>query len=482
MSTASGNDPRSYVLEINLGGGCFVPYTCLNVSGFPPSPVTTTEESCFGSDGKPKVVATYRTVSSERSSGTISGRAADILPLVQASQLIRESGCFYSARIAIYCANDRIGDPSALVGYFALTDLDLGSYGGIEFSRDVTGTTESVRMELSATASGDVRYTAVGAKNTTFISSNLDLTTLLGTPSVLVAVYNCGDSNCKFSGNCGTSKKFSPCDHWYAVANTTSGMRILETYDRGVTWAETARVDNVNVVNADCMGVYTDEGRLRRCGTSNVIEKLPTQLTPSSVVDGAYNTLLYKNSGVYIYNTATGLWEVSVSDDDPLTTMPTQRHIATDMAEDGSTIVTGGESHGGLVGAVYQVSTDKGQTWEVYRYNEAGWSTITDTILDVQVSNGVIYLLVTNGVTTKLVVSDDGGVTFTTSNIWAGVYIDGVIHFSGIAIMVKLDNLLWVNYSGYCDCGWTLLKDYPNCYDVIAICQSDNSVIMNACA
>jgi hypothetical protein len=134
--------------------------------------------------------------------------------------------------------------------------------------------------------------------------------------------------------------------------------------------------------------------------------------------------------------------------------------------------VTGGSADGVVNGAMYNVY--RGGTWLAGRYQDAGWTTVSDEILSVSILDGVITLVVTNGTNTRVVYSIDGGTTWLLSDERTGIVANSQLYRPTPFISYRVaDCTLWANHYGVCKCQWIQERTVDPCFAQWGVCQND---------
>ena len=157
--------------------------------------------------------------------------------------------------------------------------------------------------------------------------------------------------------------------------------------------------------------------------------------------------------------------------------VPAQTVIDTDGS---GVYFTGGAGNGTDNGAVFQCSRDNGASWAVERLDDNGWSTPNDIIQAVDVTDGIVTVVVTNGTDTKQFYSFDCR-NWVEIKAWVGTTATNVDiqRPTNSITYTRLDCAVYVNHSGLCDCSTEFAQQLPDCTGKWGICQNDPFYIVD---
>lgn len=474
------NVPRLHQLEINLDGLCYEPLPCANFGGADEAANDTSDYFCIDSDGKVVIEGTIDNTTPERATVAIVTRPSDYDIILQAARQTRRGvQCFVQGRVAVYC--DRPFNNENLLGWYQLDNWDLGSL--------------SLPQLTDAFAVGNVGGGNAGEINVTFNGTisgiipvvNLAGTTVVGFENVdeptmpTAAIYQCLDAICKTGINfCNEAEiKRGECDEWTLIKNDTGSndFTIWTSDDGGRSYTLDQTVTGFgDVVGADCDLIVTDSAPLEMCGDSL---RQQTNLPAFNALvdyDGG-NAILFEDggntNGVMVFSDALSEWFIGQPADGSVT-------VQNAIDSDGTVILTGGISDGIALGAEYQYSLQAGEagSWQQATLAIPSFSTTSDAIQDVNVFEAVMTMVVNNGTDTRVVSSFDG-VNWEEVGAFSGVATFARIRRPSAEITyLVLDNVIWVNYNGICECVWKQLEDVtPNQPTQFEVCSNDPTYV-----
>jgi hypothetical protein len=478
------DNPNTHILEV-LTGGCVDDFECIDVDAITGADgVTFTSEYCFDKTGKRVLRANIKSGLPTRTTATLSGLASDMKALNSLHAAVRQSGadCLKDARIAVYCREDALGEADQLVGWYELNNFDPGTPSFPRLTnRDGNRAAGGVRITSTATFDGVIGTYDVGG-----ITLQPYAFQLAG--HVLVQLIQCGNGICNSGLDCrgNVISSRGECDRWLLTTNDGTDTYVFESTDGGVTYDEanpTIMTGVGTAIAANCDNVFTNQGAVYACGDTYRLQS--TALTYNAlgtgtagefteVVAAVEGAMLYYNgannrNGVMLYNSGQSLWTDSYTAD---TTTGTQRVIA---CEDG-VVITAGDADGAVNGAMYHIYN--GAMWQVGRYQDTGWTTTSDQILSVDILNGTITMVVSNGTNTRVIYSVDGGATWLVSDERTGIVANSQLYRPTPFITWRIaDCSLWANHYGVCTCKWVQEKMVDPCFAQWGVCENNPSYL-----
>lgn len=454
--------PRLHELQIQVDGVCYEPLECTNFGGADEAAPDTSDYFCINrKTGAVEVSGTVDNTTPDRTTVAITTTPSKMRPVLEAAKLTRRGPqCYVQGRVAVFC--DYPFTNTNLLGWYQLDNWDLGSKSlpQLTDAKAVGNTGGGNAGEIEITFNGTISgiIPVVHVDDTTVIGfENTDEATM---PTG--AIYQCDGPICKTGINfCNDAQvKRGECDKWYLIKNETAtdNFTIWVSTDGGRTYILETSVTNLgDVRGADCDLIVTDQAPLEVCGDSLRQQTGLPPFTDLLEYDGG-NAILFSSganiNGVMVYSEALREWFIGQPADGSVTNQNA-------IDSDGVVMLTGGNSDGLAIGAEYQYSLQAGEvgTWNQATLVIPSFSTITDSIQDVNVRDGVMIMVVNNGTDTRVMSSFDG-VNWEEVGSFSGVATFARLRRPSAEITyLNLDGVIWANYSGICECEWKQIAD-----------------------